>query len=116
MSAYDYYRLHPAKVVSKSGTTLGLTQAEEDYIEDASFTRLRELSVTWTMPQNAARLMRVAQSSLTVGGRNLAVITDYKGYDPELLAIDDRPGEIFKADLFTVPPARRLFVRLNLQF
>jgi hypothetical protein len=58
----------------------------------------------------------VAQTSLTVGGRNLGISTDYKGYDPEVLAIGDDVDQLFRADLFTVPPSRRVFARVNFQF
>src|ERR1041384_7440134 len=115
LSLYDFYRLHPTRVVSQSGAALGLTQEDEDYFEDASYIRFRELSLSWTIPSSISRRLHVAQSSLTVGGRNLGISTKYKGYDPEVLATDEA-DPLFRSDLFTVPPARRLFARFNFQF
>src|SRR6185503_21146921 len=89
LSLYDFYRLHPTKVVGVGGATLGLTQEDEDYFQDAGYIRFRELSLSWTIPASISRRLHVAQSSLTVGGRNLGVSTKYKGYDPEVLATDD---------------------------
>ena len=54
--------------------------------------------------------------SLTVGGRNLALWTDYLGYDPEVLAVEPSGAQLFRADLFTVPQAKRAFARFNVQF
>jgi hypothetical protein len=116
LSNYDWYRLHPTKVVGVSGTTLGVTQEDEDYFPDASYTRLREVSVTWTLPAAVSQRLRVSGSTLTVGGRNLYMWTKYPGYDPEVLSVDDQFGSLFRADLFTVPQVRRVFARFNVQF
>jgi len=120
LGAYAYYRLHPTSTVSQSGTVLALTNSDEDFFEDASFVRFRELSLTWTLPSTVSRRLRVANSSLTVGGRNLALWKPhYLGYDDtEVLALQDRgaTGQLFRADLFTLPQVRRLLARFNFEF
>jgi hypothetical protein len=114
LSLYEWYRLHPTAVRTESGANAGLTNADEDYFEDGSYMRLRELSLTWMVPATIAERLGLNRgTSITVGGRNLALWTDYTGYDPEVLAVD---SNFFRADLFTVPQVRRLFARLNLQF
>ncbi len=59
-------------------------QASTGYLEDASFTRLRELSVTYAIPGRLTRAARVQQASLTLAGRNLALWSRYTGPDPEV--------------------------------
>jgi TonB-dependent starch-binding outer membrane protein SusC len=114
LSAEEWYRLHPTSIRTESGATAGLTSADEDYFEDGSYTRFRELSLTWMVPASLVERVGFARgTSITVGGRNLALWTDYTGYDPEVLAV---ANDFFRADLFTVPQARRFFARLNLQF
>jgi TonB-dependent SusC/RagA subfamily outer membrane receptor len=56
----------------------------EYWVEDGTFVKLRELSGTYTF--DAAPVRRVFRDGLdvTVSGRNLAVWTDYSGYDPEI--------------------------------
>jgi outer membrane receptor protein involved in Fe transport len=56
----------------------------EYWVEDGTFIKLRELSASYTI--NNATIRRYFQDGidLTVSGRNLAVWTDYSGYDPEL--------------------------------
>jgi hypothetical protein len=116
LSLYEWYRLHPNGIRTASVATTGLTNEDEDYFEDGGYIRLRELSLTWSLPASLVdRLHLGGGASLTVGGRNLALWTDYRGYDPEVLAVDT-DAAIFRADLFTVPPSRRLFARVNVQF
>ncbi|MFQ5702978.1 MAG: SusC/RagA family TonB-linked outer membrane protein [Gemmatimonadales bacterium] len=56
------------------------------YVEDASFLKLRELTLSYEVPRNvinriwpAARYVR-----LSVSGRNIITFTDYSGMDPEV--------------------------------
>ena len=50
------------------------------YVEDASYLRLQNVSIGYTLP-----LRRIARSiHLSVSAQNLLTITRYKGYDPEL--------------------------------
>src|SRR5690606_7220809 len=56
------------------------------YIEDATFVKLRELSVMWDVPQSVAAGMGLGVRSLRVGltGTNLLMWTKYTGLDPEV--------------------------------
>ncbi len=57
------------------------------YLEPASFTRLRELSLTYYAPTRLAAAMRARALSVTVAGRNLALWTKYTGSDPEVSTV-----------------------------
>ena len=61
-----------------------LMGTDAGYIEDASFVKLRELSLTLLAPNDWARRVGSTNLSLTLAGRNLATWTDYTGFDPEL--------------------------------
>jgi TonB-dependent SusC/RagA subfamily outer membrane receptor len=54
------------------------------WVEDGSFTKLRELSATYTLDPSAIRRYFRDGIDLTVSGRNLWVWTKYSGYDPEI--------------------------------
>ena len=56
----------------------------EYWIEDGTFVKLRELSATYTVDAPAIRRYFRDGVELTLSGRNLAVWTDYSGYDPEI--------------------------------
>jgi outer membrane receptor protein involved in Fe transport len=53
-------------------------------VEDGAFVRLREVSVTYAVPQRVARALRVQSLSVTGAVRNLALWTRYTGVDPEV--------------------------------
>ncbi len=56
-------------------------------IEPASFTRLRELSLTYVASTRLAAALRVRALSFTLAGRNLALWTRYTGSDPEVSTV-----------------------------
>lgn len=56
----------------------------EYWVEDGSFVKLRELSASYTIDAPALRRTFREGIDVTVSGRNLAVWTNYSGYDPEL--------------------------------
>ncbi|MCA0375692.1 MAG: SusC/RagA family TonB-linked outer membrane protein [Gemmatimonadetes bacterium] len=63
------------------------------FVEDASFVKLRELSVKYRLPRSFnAALARLGanQASLSLIGRNLLTFTGYKGYDPEVGSVTNR--------------------------
>ncbi|NOT73428.1 MAG: SusC/RagA family TonB-linked outer membrane protein [Cyclobacteriaceae bacterium] len=52
-------------------------------LSDASFIRLQNASLSWTMPAAVSGKIRAEKVRLYVQGQNLFVITDYNGSDPE---------------------------------
>jgi len=56
-------------------------------VEKADFIRWRELSLTYDIPQGIFSRFGVNNASITVAGRNLALISGYSGLDPEVNAI-----------------------------
>lgn len=50
---------------------------------DASFSKLREVSASVTLPPNWAGRFGASRATLTVAGRNLYTWSDYTGLDPE---------------------------------
>jgi TonB-dependent SusC/RagA subfamily outer membrane receptor len=55
----------------------------EEYIEDGTWTKLRELSVTYTLPARWAARARANTAQVSLIGRNLKTWTDFTGWDPE---------------------------------
>lgn len=52
-------------------------------ITDASYTKLREVSATFTLPADWASLARLSRASVSLAGRNLYTWTGYQGLEPE---------------------------------
>ncbi len=63
----------------------GINGPSSQFQEDASFTRLREVSLSYTLGQPwVKRRLGVGSLDLRVAGRNLHTWTKYSGYDPEV--------------------------------
>lgn len=58
---------------------------------DASFIRLKNLSLSWQLPDKWKQKARLQNARLYVQGQNLLTITDYKGMDPENASITNLP-------------------------
>ncbi len=107
--------------VSYRGDTVGnpiiaktVNDVQEAYMQSGDFVRFRELSATYTLPVGLAGKFRAQTASLTLGGQNLALWTDYEGYDPEV--VSNATAATNRDDFFTQPPVRRWIARLNLTF
>jgi hypothetical protein len=84
------------------------------YIENAAFTKLRELSFTLIAPDHFAQRFGVQNLDFTIAGRNLKTWTDYKGFDPEVNSV---AGANFStSDFLTLPPSRTWTARINVTF
>jgi TonB-dependent starch-binding outer membrane protein SusC len=84
------------------------------YVEDATFTKLRELSFTLIAPEGLRRMVGGRAMELSIAGRNLHTWTHYKGFDPES---NSTPGGNFStSDFLTLPPTRSWTARVNINF
>ncbi|TVP78963.1 MAG: TonB-dependent receptor, partial [Gemmatimonadales bacterium] len=84
------------------------------FVEPADFTRLRELSLTYTVPDDIVGRLGADALRITLAGRNLATWTDYSGLDPELNFAGQ--ANFSTADFLTQPPLRYYTVRLSVDF
>lgn len=90
--------------------------SEIGYLEDASFLKIREVSLRFSAPPALGQAVPALQgSSLTLSARNLATFTDYSGLDPE---INETGGSsnFTQGEFNTLPPPRILTARLDLRF
>jgi hypothetical protein len=89
----------PLEVAQTVPRTQGLV---EMFYQDGSFVKLREVAVSYNIPQRFVPLAN--RASITLTGRELALWTKYTGYDPET-----RSQRV-------VPPLTRLTATLNVGF
>ena len=84
-------------------------------MEDASYLKLREVSLRYTFTRESLRSVgidRLPAERISLGliGRNLLTFTSYTGYDPEV-------GTIFNPqDNFAWPNTRALTAFVEIQF
>jgi hypothetical protein len=88
--------------------------SDAGYVENADFTKLRELSFTIGLPERFASMIGGRSANLVIAGRNLHTWTNYTGFDPELNSTPN--GNFGTSDFLTLPPDRIWNLRLNLSF
>ena len=84
------------------------------FIEKADFTKLREVSVTYTVPERLLGRLGPSAASITLSGRNLALWSDYSGIDPETNSYGGRT--FLRVDAWATPNPRRFVGSVNLTF
>ena len=87
------------------------------YVEDAGFVKLRELTLSYDLPQSiTSRIGRgVRTAQISVSGRNLLTWTNYTGLDPEVSNFGNQPIAR-NIDVAPFPPSRSFWFSLMLAF
>ena len=87
------------------------------YVQDASFIKLRELSLSYDIPDRLLGTLRnrVHSASLVAEGRNLITWTKYQGLDPEVSNFGNE-AIARNVDVAPFPPSRQFWFGLNLGF
>jgi TonB-linked SusC/RagA family outer membrane protein len=88
------------------------------YLEPAGFVKLREISVSYTLPKMLMKNLFSGVASdvrLELSGRNLRTWTSYKGYDPEVSNFGNQNIGRFQ-DVTPYPPSRSFFFSVIANF
>ncbi|MFM9838197.1 MAG: SusC/RagA family TonB-linked outer membrane protein [Cyclobacteriaceae bacterium] len=88
------------------------------FVQNASYIKLREVALYYNVPvKNLPGSWKNSIEGIRVGvsGNNLALWTDYYGYDPEASNFGNRPvgGGV---DLLSFPSSKRIFFHLTVTF
>ena len=88
----------------------------DGYLQPGSFLRWREFSATYTLPEQlAGRFLRSRTASLNFAARNLGVVTNYRGIDPEIDRTAGTGGNI-PEEFQTLGNPSYFIMRLNVGF
>ena len=85
------------------------------YIDDGSYVKLRELSVTYDAPKAWANMARAREMRISFQARNLAMWSKYWGSDPEFNNFGNSNFSRF-IDLAPYPPSRQFFLSIDLGY
>lgn len=80
------------------------------YLEDGDYLRLKTVQIGYTLPSSSISKFGAQKLRLYVTGENLATLTNYTGYDPEI------GGNVLGIDRGYYPQARSFMFGVNLQF
>ena len=114
-------------VVTKNGERLGdqrvrvYRNVTRTYYQDASFTKIREVTLGARVPKSWLAKMRptqgVSDAQISVSGRNLYWWTPYRGGDPEFSNFGAGNDNLQRnRELAAYPASRSFWVNLNLGF
>ncbi len=79
------------------------------YVYDASYLRLKNLTLAFNVPQKWAAKAKLSNARLYLSGVNLLTFTDYPGWDPEVNT-DYRAGNVNQGSDFYAAPQIKSFV------
>jgi TonB-linked SusC/RagA family outer membrane protein len=88
------------------------------YIEDASYVKIREISLGYQIPQEFLGSLLgdgVESGTLTLSARNLFTFTGYTGVDPEVSNFGNQPIAR-NIDVAPFPPSRSLWLSMDFIF
>ena len=88
----------------RAGPGSGFTGPSEPFIEDASFVRLREVTLSYDWRSSIIQRLGLSSVNFAVTGRNLWLATDYTGVDPETNLTGPSNGQ--GLDYFNNPASR----------
>ena len=101
MNNDNYFLMNPSQALSINQTTDMLNmwttpgqvtdipaaseaiQFDDHLVEDASFLRLKNLTVQYSLPKSILKYVGMQNASVFFTGRNLLTFTKFTGYDPE---------------------------------
>lgn len=89
------------------------------FMEDGSYTRLKNLQVGYTIPKKVIGKIGLTTARVFVSGTNLVTFTKYSGLDPEMTVSDNAKGQGDAAlgmDWGTYPAAKTFNMGVNLTF
>ncbi|HEX6939850.1 MAG TPA: SusC/RagA family TonB-linked outer membrane protein [Longimicrobiales bacterium] len=92
-----------------------LSEQTKRYIMPADFIKLREASLTYTIPTQFSQRFGFSRAAVTLSGRNLWIWTKYKGNaDPEVAFTGD--AAFGTSDYGSIPMQRQWTIGLSLNF
>jgi TonB-linked SusC/RagA family outer membrane protein len=95
-------------------------QSNSNYINllfaDASFTKLRELSIAYDLPAQWASAMRSNRASVSLAGRNLYTWTPFPGLEPEAMFLGGSRAGHAVWEQTTLPQLAQWVFTVNLGF
>src|SRR6266498_169698 len=90
------------------------THIDSRWVEDGSFIRGQNFVLGYSLPQTLIERWNIDRLRFYVSAQNLFLITDYDGYDPEVLTFGGQLTQ--NQDFFPYPHPRVINFGLNLSF
>lgn len=105
------------KTIKYYGSLYDVNQNNGYWVEDGSFVKLRELSLSYNVSKDILdQIGFFNQIKLSVIGRNLLTFTKYKGWDPEVANYSGTTQQYFSVDYGVYPTQTTYSFAVQLKF
>jgi TonB-linked SusC/RagA family outer membrane protein len=91
----------------------GADEISSRYLEDGSYVRLSELTLSYQLPTRWANRAYLANARVFVSGHNLKLWTKYSGYDPDVNSAGSDENVILGTDYYAYPQPRTITFGIN---
>ena len=85
------------------------------FIDDGSFLKVRNISLSYELPQQAVSKLKLSGMTVSIAGDNVYTFTNFWGQDPEV-SIDPGSGNLPGYAEFKYPNNRQYVISLNIRF
>lgn len=115
LETYTQEGFDPQYLLAIDGLYNG-SEAVSHFVEDASFLKLRELALSYTLTNQTLGFVGdyLQDVKVSVVGRNLLTFTEYTGYDPEVALRTNSTN--FRLDEFAYPNFRTFSASVQVRF
>ncbi|MET0636716.1 MAG: TonB-dependent receptor [Chitinophagaceae bacterium] len=103
----------PIQDVSSGNGFSTSNQVNSYYVENASYLRLRNLQIGYTLPTSFVSKARISRVRVYLQAANLFTISDYGGLNPDIISNDDRAASV---DVGAFPVTRQYLVGATVVF
>lgn len=95
---------------------LGGASESSRFLEDASYLRLKTVTLGYTLPENVVNAINFSNVRIYATAQNLMTFTNYRGWDPEVNA-DFTAGNIgLGNDFYSAPQAKTIIFGIKVGF
>ncbi|TDH24541.1 TonB-dependent receptor [Segetibacter sp. 3557_3] len=106
----------PTSVINPDGSR-NYESNSSRFLEDASFIRLRDISIGYTLPAKFTSALKISNARFYITGSNLLTLTRYSGPDPETNSAADSESELVQGlDFNGVPQTKSVNLGVNITF
>ncbi len=98
------------------GYGLDAINASSRYVYDADYIRLKNVTLGYNIPSTLLNKLKIRSARVYVTGINLATITDYPGWDPEVNTDYRASNRNQGGDFYAAPQIKSLTFGINLGF
>lgn len=102
--------------LSKAYFTGTFTSVDENFVEDASWLRLRNIYLGYSIPENVLKPLHIKGIDITLAGRNVWLHTKYTGIDPEVSSGGSGPNATVGLDVNGVPNTKSWDFSVKIKF